>query len=46
MPVGELIRDKVPITIAITVIAFLMILVVSIPLGIFTAQHAGGIWTG
>ena len=42
MPVGELIRDKVPITIAITVIAFLMILVVSIPLGIFTAQHAGG----
>ena len=42
MPVGELIRDKVPITIAITVIAFLMILVVSIPIGIFTAQHAGG----
>ena len=37
MPVGELIRDKVPITIAITVIAFLMILVVSIPIGIFTA---------
>ncbi len=32
MPVGELIRDKVPITIAITVIAFLMILVVSIPI--------------
>ena len=31
-----------PITIAITVIAFLMILVVSIPIGIFTAQHAGG----
>ena len=42
MPVGELIRDKVPITIAITVIAFLMMLVVSIPIGIFTAQHAGG----
>ena len=42
MPVGELIRDKVPITIAITVIAFLMILVASIPIGIFTAQHAGG----
>lgn len=46
MPVGELIRDKVPITIAITVIAFLMILVVSIPIGIFTAQHAGGHLTG
>ena len=39
MPVGELIRDKVPITIAITVIAFLMILVVSIPIGIFTARR-------
>ncbi|MDD7739746.1 MAG: ABC transporter permease [Fusicatenibacter sp.] len=42
MPVTELLKGKIPITVALTVMAFLMILAVSIPLGIFTASHAGG----
>ena len=42
MPVADMLKNKIPITIAITLISFLMILLLSVPLGIFTAQHAGG----
>ncbi len=41
MPVWELLRDKLPITAALTVMSFLMILLLSVPLGIFTAQREG-----
>lgn len=41
MPVTDLLRDKIPITIAITIMSFVIILVISVPIGIFTAQHAG-----
>lgn len=41
MPVWELLRDKLPITAALTVMSFLLILVLSVPLGIFTAQREG-----
>ncbi len=41
MPVQELLQDKIPVTIALTVMAFLIILLLSVPLGIFTAQHEG-----
>lgn len=43
MPVKELIRDKVPVTAALTILSFLLILLLSVPLGIFTAQHEGKI---
>lgn len=41
MPVWELLRDKLPITATLTVMSFLLILVLSVPLGIFTAQREG-----
>ena len=42
MPV-KMIRDKVPVTAALTILSFLLILLLSVPLGIFTAQHEGKI---
>lgn len=41
MPVSEMLRDKIPITVALTVLSFLMILVISVPVSIWTALHAG-----
>ena len=41
MPVEELILDKIPVTVTLTILSFLMMLVVSIPLGIFAARHEG-----
>ena len=41
-PVSSLIGDKIPITLTMTLLAFLMMLVISIPLGIYTARHEGG----
>jgi peptide/nickel transport system permease protein len=41
MPVEEMIGSKLPITITLTLMAFLLILVLSIPLGLFTAKHEG-----
>lgn len=42
MPVAQMLKEKISVTIAITLMAFLMILALSVPLGIFTAQHEGG----
>lgn len=42
MPVKDMIMDKIPITLTLTCMAFLIIVVISIPLGIFTARHEGG----
>lgn len=39
--VKELIGPKLPITITMTVMSFLMILIISIPLGIWQGKHAG-----
>lgn len=43
MNVSELIMDKMPITITLTIFSFLIIFVVSIPLGVFIAKHTGGV---
>lgn len=43
MPVAEMVAAKLPVTFALTVMAFLMTVVVSIPLGIYTARREGGI---
>ncbi|MCR5769990.1 MAG: ABC transporter permease [Butyrivibrio sp.] len=40
--VSELILDKIPITIWLAIMAFILMIVISIPLGIFTARHEGG----
>lgn len=42
MPVQDMVADKIPVTMTLTVLAFLMIVVISVPLGIYTAKHAGG----
>ena len=41
MPVSEMIADKIPITLTLTILSFLMILIVSIPMGIYTTRHRG-----
>jgi len=43
MPVSELILDKLPITVWLTVLSFLMVVVISIPVGIYAAKHEGSI---
>ena len=43
MPVEEMIVNKIPVTLTLTVLAFLLMIVISIPLGIYTAKHAGGV---
>lgn len=41
MPVSELIVGKIPITITITIMSFFMILVISIPIGLYTGAREG-----
>lgn len=41
--VGELLVDKVPITITMSLMSMLMIVAVSIPLGLYVAHHEGGV---
>ncbi|MDD6491372.1 MAG: ABC transporter permease [Firmicutes bacterium] len=43
MPVGEMVLDKIPVTMTLTILAFLMMVVIAIPFGIYTARHAGGV---
>lgn len=42
MPVSSMVVGKIPVTLTLTVMAFFIMVVVSIPLGIYTAKHAGG----
>ncbi len=41
LPVAEIIRDKIPVTAALSVLAFLIVLIVSFPLGILYAKLMG-----
>lgn len=43
MTVAELIGPQLPVTLTLTIMAFALILVISFPLGLFTARHEGGI---
>lgn len=43
LPVRDMIFDKLPATAALVLLALLLMIVLSIPLGIFTARHAGGV---
>ncbi|MBQ8687604.1 MAG: ABC transporter permease [Ruminococcus sp.] len=42
IPVGDMILEKLPISVFMTLMAFVMVLVISIPLGILSAKHEGG----
>lgn len=41
MPVAEMISSKLPITVIMALISFAIMVVVSLPLGIYTAKHNG-----
>lgn len=41
IPVSEMIGDKIPITITLTAMAFFILVIFSIPIGIYTAKHEG-----
>lgn len=41
VPVADLIGEKLPITLMMALMSFIMIIVVSIPLGIYTVKHHG-----
>ena len=43
MPVTGMVANKIPVTIALTLMAFVLMVVISIPLGIYTAKHEGGV---
>ena len=43
MPVSDMVTDKIPVTLTLTILAFFMMVLISIPLGIYTAKHAGGV---
>lgn len=42
MPVGDMIGEKIPVTLTLTLMAFVIMTAVSVPLGIFCARHEGG----
>ena len=42
IPVGQMILDKLPITLTMTAMAFLLMVGISIPAGIYAAKHQGG----
>ena len=43
MPVTGMVANKIPVTITLTLMAFVLLVVISIPLGIYTATHEGGV---
>lgn len=43
MPVSQLIRDRLPVTIWLAVLSFLLIIIISLPLGILAAKRKDGI---
>ena len=43
MPVAGMVANKLPVTITLTLMAFVLMVVISIPLGIYTAKHEGSI---
>lgn len=42
MSVGSMIAEKIPVTLTLTAMSFLIMVAVSIPVGLFCAHHAGG----
>lgn len=42
LPVSEMILDKLPVTITMTLMAFAWMILISIPVGLYAAKHEGG----
>ena len=43
IPVGDMLADKVPITVTMSLMSIIIIVAVSIPLGLYTAKHEGSL---
>ena len=43
VPVSGMILNKIPITLTMAIMSFLLTIIVSIPMGIITAKHEGGV---
>lgn len=43
IPVSQMLSEKFPITLVLTMMSFLMVILISIPVGIYAAKHEGGI---
>ena len=43
LPVSEIISDKLPVTLILSGLAFVLMLIISFPLGVILGQHAGSI---
>lgn len=43
MSVSSMIAEKVPVTVTLSLFAFLMTVLISIPVGLYTAKHQGGL---
>lgn len=41
MPVADMITSKLPITVIMAIISFFIMVVISLPIGIYTAKHSG-----
>lgn len=41
MSVTQMVAEKIPVTLTLTALSFLIMLVISIPLGLYTAKHEG-----
>ncbi len=44
LPVEEMVMEKLPLTAALTLFACLLMVLLSVPIGLFTAYHAGGVF--
>lgn len=42
MAVSSMLAEKIPVTLTLSIMAFLMMVAVSVPLGIYTSRHQGG----
>ena len=42
LPVSDMLVDKIPITIAVSIMSMALIIGISIPVGLYTTKHAGG----
>lgn len=44
MPVSKLVAERMPVTVGLGLIGIVLILLISIPLGLFVSKHEGGLW--
>jgi peptide/nickel transport system permease protein len=43
VPVFSLLADKIPVTLTLTLLSFLLVIIIAFPLAVFIARHEGGV---